>query len=212
MKILNLYAGIGGNRKHWDGDKHDITAVEWDEEIAQVYRDHFPEDEVIVADAHEYLKENYADFDFIWASPPCPTHSRIRNEVGVGKGQYDAVYPDMELYEEIIFLQRVSRPSGNFDGEYVVENVISDYDPLIRPQKIQRHYFWASFTIPSIQLEKDNINGSSVEELEERHGYDLSGYDIKHGKKRKMLRNCTHPELGKKILNSMNKQQEISNF
>lgn len=29
MKILNLYAGIGGNRKLWtpNGDEHDITAV-----------------------------------------------------------------------------------------------------------------------------------------------------------------------------------------
>jgi len=34
-----LYAGIGGNRKHWDGEKHDITNVEWDEDVAQVLRD-----------------------------------------------------------------------------------------------------------------------------------------------------------------------------
>jgi DNA (cytosine-5)-methyltransferase 1 len=27
MRILNLYAGIGGNRKLW-GDDHEITAVE----------------------------------------------------------------------------------------------------------------------------------------------------------------------------------------
>ena len=27
LKILNLYAGIGGNRKLW-GNEHDITAVE----------------------------------------------------------------------------------------------------------------------------------------------------------------------------------------
>ena len=30
MKILNLYACLGGNRYKW-GDEHDITAVEWDE-------------------------------------------------------------------------------------------------------------------------------------------------------------------------------------
>jgi len=29
MKILNLYAGIGGNRKLW-GDQHQVTAVEYD--------------------------------------------------------------------------------------------------------------------------------------------------------------------------------------
>ena len=46
MKILNLYAGIGGNRKLW-GNEHDITAVEYDVEIAAVYQDLFPNDETI---------------------------------------------------------------------------------------------------------------------------------------------------------------------
>lgn len=38
MKILNLYCGIGVNRKLW-GDKHQITAVEMSEDIATVYKD-----------------------------------------------------------------------------------------------------------------------------------------------------------------------------
>ena len=54
MKILNLYAGIGGNRKLW-GEKHKITAVEYDENIAAIYKDLYPNDNVIVADAHDYL-------------------------------------------------------------------------------------------------------------------------------------------------------------
>jgi len=37
MKILNLYAGIGGNRSHWKG--HDITAIEIDETIAKIYQE-----------------------------------------------------------------------------------------------------------------------------------------------------------------------------
>ena len=58
MKILNLYAGIGGNRKLW-GDEHEITAVENNREILDYYREHYPndhthpfEDEVI-----DYLEE-----------------------------------------------------------------------------------------------------------------------------------------------------------
>lgn len=35
MKILNLYAGIGGNRKLW-GNEHEITAVELDPDIAAI--------------------------------------------------------------------------------------------------------------------------------------------------------------------------------
>ena len=34
MKILNLYAGIGGNRLLW-GNDHDITAIEYNLEIAK---------------------------------------------------------------------------------------------------------------------------------------------------------------------------------
>ena len=65
MKILNLYAGIGGNRKLW-GDQHKITAVEYDKDIAAIYKDFFPNDEVLVEDAHEYLLNHYKDYDFIW--------------------------------------------------------------------------------------------------------------------------------------------------
>ena len=43
MKILNLYAGIGGNRKLW-GNEHEITAIEKDENIACAYQTFFPKD------------------------------------------------------------------------------------------------------------------------------------------------------------------------
>lgn len=69
MKILNLYAGIGGNRKLW-GDEHEITAVEYDPKIAEIYQKFFPNDKVIVTDAHQYLLEHFQEFDFIWSSPP----------------------------------------------------------------------------------------------------------------------------------------------
>ena len=75
MKILNLYACLGGNRYKW-GNEHEIVAVEWDEELAKLYKERFPNDEVVVADAHEYLLKNFRSFDFIWSSPPCPSHSR----------------------------------------------------------------------------------------------------------------------------------------
>jgi len=73
MKILNLYCGIGGNRKLW-GDEHEITAVEHDPNIAKIYQDFFPNDKMIVGDAHQYLLDHYKEFDFIWSSPPCPSH------------------------------------------------------------------------------------------------------------------------------------------
>jgi len=48
MKVLNLYAGIGGNRKLWEDVE--VTAVEWDEETDKVYQDYFPDDKMIVGD------------------------------------------------------------------------------------------------------------------------------------------------------------------
>ena len=80
MKILNLYAGIGGNRKFFEGD---VTAVEIDPAIADVYSNLYPDDKVVISDAHKYLEYNFSDFDFIWSSPPCQSHGQYRHNVGV---------------------------------------------------------------------------------------------------------------------------------
>ena len=52
MKILNIYAGIGGNRKMWGGE-HEVVAVEINKDIAKIYQDNFPKDKVIVGDANK---------------------------------------------------------------------------------------------------------------------------------------------------------------
>ena len=57
MRVLNLYAGLGGNRKHW-GDC-EVTAVEYDPKIAKVYQNQYPQDNVEVCDAHEFLLKNF---------------------------------------------------------------------------------------------------------------------------------------------------------
>jgi DNA (cytosine-5)-methyltransferase 1 len=196
MKILNLYAGIGGNRKLWGNDL-EITAVEWDASIAEIYKDLYPNDTVIVGDAHQYLLEHYSEFDFIWASPPCPTHSVTNfflNPQGVVR------YPDMGLYQEIILLQNF------FKGKYVVENVKSYYDPLIKPQGSGRHYFWANFRIPFLKMDKQigRMNGKGQNVARQNNldklGFDLSKYE--HPDKDKLLRNCVAPEIGLAIFES----------
>lgn len=147
MKILNLYAGIGGNRKLW-GDEHEITAVEINPEIAKIYQDFFPNDKVIVGDAHQFLLEHYKEFDFIWSSPPCVSHSRINYFL---KGKNIIRFPDLSLYEEVIFLKHF------FKGKWAVENVISYYDPLIKPYEVGRHYFWSNFIINKIKMPSSEI-------------------------------------------------------
>jgi DNA (cytosine-5)-methyltransferase 1 len=192
MKILNLYAGIGGNRKLW-GDEHEVTAVEFDPKIASIYQEFFPNDKVIVGDAHEYLLNHFEEFDFIWSSPPCPSHSRVRKAT---RHQNKPIYPDMKLYEEILLLQ------GYFKGGYCVENVRAWYKPLIEPQEFALHWFWCNFKVPPISIKSRNHDGT-IDSLQESKGFDLNG---KVGiDKRKTLRNCVEPETGLHILNTFTK-------
>jgi DNA (cytosine-5)-methyltransferase 1 len=189
-KVLNLYAGIGGNRKLWDENIFDITAVEIDESKAEYYKKLFPRDTVIVADAHIYLLENFDKFDFIWSSPPCPSHSRINTD-----GNQKPKFPDMKLYEEIILL------SNNwFKGLYCIENVIPYYKPLIKPTvEIDRHLFWSNFRIPKIKTEK-SMPISLVNSSSERFGFKIEE-DVKFNEqKRKILRNLVNPVVGLHII------------
>lgn len=196
-KGLNLYAGLGGNRKLWTGI--DVTAVEMEKQIADVYTEQFPGDIVVIGDAHKYLKENYKNFDFVWSSPPCQKHSKMMKAT-----RHDvADYIDISLYQEIIFLTHF------FKGLWVVENVIPYYKPLIEPTiTIGRHCFWSNFKITPCNEPKfkNFIVADTVEETEEMKkwlGITYKGniyYKGNHSPGQ-VLRNCVHPEVGLHIFN-----------
>lgn len=193
IKILNLYAGIGGNRKLWNGNM-EVTAVGNVPEIAKIYQDFFPNDKVIVADAHQFLLEHFNEFDFIWSSPPCPTHTRFRFLIQQQEGaKYK--FPDMKLYEEIIFLKYW------FKGKWVVENVISYYDPLIKPFKSGHHYFWSNFPISN---KKMNARLIRRDENHTKKRQKLWGFENIKGDNpflQQIINNCVEPELGLHIFN-----------
>ena len=192
-KILNLYACLGGNRYKWDEVANiEVTAVELDEELAKLYQERFPNDKVIVADAHQYLLDHYKEFDLIWTSPPCPTHSRI-NISQYTRDSWKPHFPDMKLYEEIIFLDKF------FKGKYVVENVIPYYEPLIAANKRGRHLYWANFNIPNIKERDAKIREWQLPQLQKHHNIDLTNYKGKQNK-RKIARNLVDYEAGKTIL------------
>ena len=200
-KVLNLYACLGGNRYKWNEVAEqakielEVTAVELDIEAARLYQERFPNDIVVVSDAHKYLLAYYKEYDFIWSSPPCPTHSRFNFSM---KNNWNMRYPDMKLYEEIIFLQTW------FSGKFCVENVIPYYEPLIQAQKRGRHLYWTNYTLPNDINERKNpelsrgLSKDIIDRLCVYHDYDFRKYkgtqDV-----RKMARNLVDYEAGKTI-------------
>ncbi len=205
MKILNLYAGLGGNRKHWENCE--VVAVERDPKIAAVYERLYPSDTVIVGDAHDHLLKAFKGFDFIWSSPPCQSHSKM---ILSGRNRKPR-YPDMKLYEEILLLKH------QFKGLWVVENVNPYYEPLIKPQKIGRHLFWSNFEIPFFKepkfknfINEQNLNAK--EKLMDWLGiyFEENIYYEGNHCPTQVLRNCVHPEIGKHIFNSAIKPNPLN--
>jgi DNA (cytosine-5)-methyltransferase 1 len=208
IKVLNLYAGIGGNRKLWKNV--DVTAVEKDENIANIYKKFFPEDNIIVGDAIEYLEKHFQEFDFIWASPPCPSHTRMnRVNAGVrykGKRKMSINIPDFTLYSIVVFLQNL------FRGKFVVENVVPYYEPIIKPTiMLHRHNFWTNFQIENKDLEigtfynMNNHKNDKCPELCQFLNIDFEEYkknNFNDVTMKKSLKNCVHPLLGQYIFNS----------
>lgn len=190
IRVLNLYAGIGGNRKYWTGCH--VTAVEINPKVAAAYKRLYPEDMVIIGDGHKYLIKNHKQFDVIWSSPPCQSHSLMNKWT-----RHDIKrYPDMDIYQEIIFLRSF------FTGPWIIENVKPYYTPLIPPNKIMgRHYYWSNIKISDhenpilknmITTQKETITdwlGINIKEKIYLHGNDH----------RQIYRNAVHPDTGLSI-------------
>lgn len=210
VRVLNLYACLGGNRYKWTDCE--VTAVELDAELARMYQERFPNDKVIVADAHQYLLEHYKEFDFIWTSPPCPSHSRVRF-TQKNKDFYKPIYPEMSLYQEAIFLET------HFEGKYVVENVIPYYEPLVKAQQRGRHLYWCNFKLPQNINEREltgvMCGGSNdeVNKLCKHHDIDIDFLKSYKGEQRldKVIRNLVDYEAGLTIFNTARGIIEKSN-
>ena len=196
MKVLNLYAGIGGNRRLWEDVE--VTAIEKNPEIAKAYQTFFPNDKLIVTDAHQYLEKNFGDFDFIWSSPPCPSHSRVRKCF-----KKKPIYPNMELYEEILFLKHY------YKGKYCVENVMPYYKPLIPGKQLDRHLFWTNYPLNEQRFRIERKHNMNLEEFERTLNVNVREM-INHDKLKTVYRNCVDSQIGKFCLDmAFNIKQEV---
>lgn len=146
MKILNLFAGLGGNRKTWSD--HEITALEINPGICKIYSELYPNDTIITQDYEEYLrnKNNDLDFDLIWGSPPCQTHSHM--QVFTRHNKKRQPIPKMDQVQGLaLWLKR------NTDCKFVIENVIPSYGIVSLEDKgiyhvvLDRHIFYSNFII-----------------------------------------------------------------
>lgn len=195
MKILNAYAGIGGNRKDWPSH-FQVTNVESCPKLYQELKINYPNDQNILGDAHKFILENYMHFDFIWSSPPCQTHSRINR---INSSKYNrASYVDPQLIQQIIFLKE------NFKGGFCVENVKPYYGIIFNPTIQGRHCFWTNFDIECLNYfpKKKNLFDMTIEELKEHFGIKLSKniYIGESHDPKLPYRNAVDPELGRLIL------------
>jgi len=201
MRVLNLYSGLGGNRKLWKNVK--VTAVEFNEYTASVYKKLYPNDTVIIGDAHKYLLENYDKYDFIWSSPPCQSHSKMMYTTN---GRYGIrKYPDMKLYEEILWLKHFCK------SNWVVENVQPYYTPLVQPDAtLGRHCFWTNFHISAYEPPvMDNFITAKTGDVQKWLGLGLNAplKSTKGFRSDQALRNCVHPKLGLHVFNEMPKSK-----
>lgn len=183
MKILNLYAGVGGNRTYWSD--HEVTAVDNSKKVCSVYKERFYEDEVVHSDAKEFLERHYDEFDFIWASPPCVSHTQLARF-------HRPRLPDFELYEIIIFLRE------HYCGLWCVENVKPYYKQLIPAEERGRHLLWLNYWLPEFNVPEIPFT-DDLERYEEYYQFALPE-KWTHKQKRTAYRNLTHPRIGLEVI------------
>lgn len=197
MRILNLESGLGGNVNLIDDLEHEIVNVELEPKIYEVHKFRKPNQVHILGDSSEYLLKNYKDFDFIWTSPPCQTHSKMNKAT-----RHNTIrFVDPMLIQRIIFLKHW------YKGKYVVENVTPYYEPYPGYQKLGRHLFWTNFEIKPFEMPeqpKGFINMATIEAKKTMMDWLGIHYEknIYYGKNHcpvQILRNCVHPVIGKNI-------------
>lgn len=215
MKILNLYAGLGGNRFLWDNVE--VTAIEHDPVIAALYSKRFPKDLVLEEEVFQTLraKEFSLDFDLIWASPPCQSHSQMMKFPQ--SKTLRIPFPKLtEIYGLLIWLERY------YTGAFVIENVQPYYKLLIPPTiRLGRHYFWSNFPIPKKQFGNPGkghgklrgiIRTNTHELIKQNQLEDIEKELLGIPRRDRLMRNCVDPRIGQHILSALRQNPSLEQW
>jgi DNA (cytosine-5)-methyltransferase 1 len=201
--LYNGCAGFGANTHLLNRKEVDVTHTEMFQDIANVNRLLHPDDEVIVADTFQHFQENHEKYNFAWFSVNCQGHSKM---VKATRHNVNKIPPVTELYGLIIFLTHF------YKGDWVVENVVPFYKPLIEPTlRVGRHLFWSNkplFGIEDVKRPTGFINKATkkgADELKKWLGLEFEWYVYYKGNHcpAQTLRNCVHPKLGVQIFNQL---------
>ncbi len=193
ISILDLFAGVGGTARGIQSfliEKQipfTYVAIDSDLETCKAHVINNPLSQVICSDALYFLKKYYSYFDFIWASPPCQTHSRLN----FLKKWHST--PDDTLWKTISFLKSINI-------SFVVENVRPYYEPLIKPTIIiDRHCFWSDIPLVFFDVPKKPkpFNFMELKDWETYHG--LKSVNKTYMEKRQSLRNVVNPLLARGV-------------
>ena len=110
MKLLDLYCGAGGAGMGYHRAGFEVVGVDIKPQPNYPFK-------FIQADALEYLREHYHEFDVIHASPPCQAHSSLT-----------ALTSTLKHLDLIPETREMLRATGK---PYVIENVVGA--PLENP-------------------------------------------------------------------------------
>ncbi len=205
IKILDLFCGLGGVARGFQeyliekNIKFEYYAVDIDFKILLTHKILNPKSITIKKDAYSLRDEELKEYDFIWASPPCETHSHLNFYNWNNPKKFKP--PDMRLYKLIKRLHILNIP-------FIVENVKPYYKPPIKPcTKIGRHILWSNISLKPFKVNLPN-NFTNVKDdvkrLADYHELDITiAHKIKKilgiSKTKAVLRDMVHWRIAYKI-------------
>lgn len=113
-KLLDLFCCEGGAARGYMQAGFEVTGVD----LHSRFKKYYP-GEYVVADAFDYLRENWRNFDAIHMSPPCQAFSVAT--IGL----------DQSKYPRLIAACRVEAMAT--DKPYIIENVVGAISQMIDP-------------------------------------------------------------------------------